>query len=197
AADPNAAHAEFVTLWNARAVAATVAPGQAPTLRGRTLTIMHVSMFDAVDLIVGGYHVYAADVVVPARASAPAAAAAAAHRSLRRLFAGNPNCNTGACSAATLDAALASDLSALPNDPSRADGVASGVAVADQIVDLRATDGSTAVVPPYIGGPNAGEPGFWIPTPPAFAPGVTPQVGNMTPFALTAPDQFNIPPPPN
>src|SRR4030095_6344391 len=72
ATDPNAAHAEFVTLWNARAVAATVASGQAPTLRGRTLTIMHVAMFDAIDLIVGGYHVYAADVAVPAGGSAAA-----------------------------------------------------------------------------------------------------------------------------
>src|SRR5262245_40294490 len=81
-----ATHAEIVTNWNARAVTATVASGQAPTLRGRTIAIMHVSMFDAVDLIEGGYHVYAADVAVPPGASAPAAAAAAAHRALTRLF---------------------------------------------------------------------------------------------------------------
>ena len=39
-------------------------------------------------------------------------------------------------------------------------------------------------------------PGDWVPTPPAYAPAVDPQWGNVTPFALTSGSQFQPPPPP-
>ena len=39
-------------------------------------------------------------------------------------------------------------------------------------------------------------PGDWVPTPPAYAPAVDPQWGDVTPFALTSSSQFQPPPPP-
>jgi len=158
---------------------------------------MHISMFDAVDLIVGGYDVYGTTANAPPGASPKAAAAAAAHRVLSRTFAGLPQCTAGtACGQDVLDAALASDLSSIPDGPSKDDGVALGIIVADQIFDLRASDGAYAVLPPYTGGANAGQPGGWVPTPPAFAAAALPQWANMTPFVMTSPDQFLSDPPP-
>ena len=72
------------------------------------------------------------------------------------------------------------------------DGVALGRSVADQILALRQNDGSGVVLPPYLGAPG---PGQWRPTSPS-APGQLPQWADVTPFAMTSPDQFRPSDPP-
>ncbi len=57
---------------------------------------------------------------------------------------------------------------------------------------MRANDGSQATV--IDNGSTAV--GQWQPTAPGFANAVTPQWANVTPFAMTSPDQFQAPPPP-
>jgi membrane-associated phospholipid phosphatase len=57
---------------------------------------------------------------------------------------------------------------------------------------LRANDNSALVVPyaPIV------LPGFWVPTPPAFAPALLPNWPLVTPFAMTSGAQFRSAPPP-
>jgi hypothetical protein len=66
--------------------------------------------------------------------------------------------------------------------------------VADAIWAWRSTDGFSNVQPPFLGGTN---PGQWRPTPPAFAPGLAPQMATMTPWAIASPFQFRQPGPPS
>jgi hypothetical protein len=64
--------------------------------------------------------------------------------------------------------------------------------VAQQILQLRASDGSTNVVP-YTPGTL---PGQWRPTPPAQAAALLPGWGAVTCFTMSGGDQFRPPPPP-
>ena len=93
---------------------------------------------------------------------------------------------------ATLDAALASSLAAVPDGRAEDAGVAFGKLVADRMLAERADDGSTDVVT-YV--PGTG-PDDWQPTPPAFAPAALPQWATVEPFGITSPDQFRADPPP-
>jgi membrane-associated phospholipid phosphatase len=67
-----------------------------------------------------------------------------------------------------------------------------GQTVGNAIIALRANDGSNAKSD-YT---PSGLPGTWKPTPPAFARALTPQWGNVTPWALISGSQFLPPPPP-
>ncbi len=73
------------------------------------------------------------------------------------------------------------------------DGVAFGKAVADEIIALRAKDGSNVNITDN-GGSGVG---VWQPTPPAYMPGLDPQWAQVTPFALESSDQFLPGPPPD
>jgi hypothetical protein len=87
-----------------------------------------------------------------------------------------------------------------PVDP----GVAVGATAAAGIIALRANDGRFPPGQvPFVGGTNPGE---WRPTdsfqgsppsPPPFSPMAAPWVANVTPFALTAGNQFRAAPPPD
>jgi hypothetical protein len=60
------------------------------------------------------------------------------------------------------------------------------------MIAARASDGSATPLPytPQIG------PGYWQPTPPAFAPAAFLHWASLTPFGLTRPNQFRSDPPP-
>jgi hypothetical protein len=66
-------------------------------------------------------------------------------------------------------------------------GIEWGQAVADAIWTWRSTDGFSNVPPPYLGSLI---PGAWRPTPPAFAPGLAPQLAHTMPWAIESPSQF-------
>src|SRR5262249_15922723 len=96
------------------------------------------------------------------------------------------------------DAQLAATLAQISDDPSDPGqsvqrGLAWGTTVADDILTWRATDGFSAVQPPYVPG---SAPGDWQPTPPKFGPPLFRQFATMTPFAPTSPGQFLPPGPP-
>ncbi len=93
---------------------------------------------------------------------------------------------------AILDTAYASALAAIPDGPSKTNGIAIGQGAAAAILALRSADGSTTVVP-YTPGTA---PGDWQPTPPAFAPAFLPGWGNVTPFTLRSGDRFRPASPP-
>ena len=177
--------ADAVLDWNVIALRTTAVAAFNPPVESRNLAIVHAAMFDAVNSIIGDYHPYAVQISAPLGASPDTAAAAAAHFALVRLYPAQQ---------ATLDAAFDTSLEQIPDGPAKADGIAVGEAVAEQMLALRANDGSdAAIVAPYTPG---SQPGDWIPTPPAFRPALDPGWGSVQTFFLHAASQFRPGPPP-
>ena len=172
---PVAAQTNVVTDWNL--VASSV------TGNWRAPTIAHLAIHDALNAIDRRFEPYAVDEWAPPDTSPEAAVSAAAHRVLIRLV---PS------AAATIDAAYAQWLLAIPPGPSRDAGIALGEHVADRMVDLRADDGFFV---PQFYNPMLGI-GIWQPTPPAFAPAATPEWATMRPFAMVSAAQFRPDAPP-
>jgi membrane-associated phospholipid phosphatase len=178
------AHADVITEWNNAALDAIRAGNTAPPIASRSLAILHVSIYDAVNGIDRTHEPYLVPSAVPASASREAAASAAAHDALANLFPTNT---------ATFDTLHAAILAAIPDGPHKTAGVVWGEFVASQILAARANDGSNAVVPP----PGGSGPGIWVPTPPAFLPYLMPQWGFVRPFAMSSTSQFRPPGPPS
>jgi hypothetical protein len=82
---PFASMADAVLDWNELGVTAVVAARQSAPDSARTMAIVHVAMFNAVNAIEPRFRSYGAGVDAPAGASADAAAAAAAHAVLVKL----------------------------------------------------------------------------------------------------------------
>jgi membrane-associated phospholipid phosphatase len=177
------AHADVVTDWNTAALDAIRAGSTAPPIASRSLGILHISIYDAVNGIARTHESYLVQSAVSSSASREAAASAAAHEALINLF---------PASASSFNALHAAILSAIPNGPQKAAGIVWGEFVANQILAARANDGSNAIVPP----PGGSGPGVWIPTPPAYLPYALPQWGFVTPFAMNSGSQFRPPGPP-
>jgi len=144
----------------------------------RSFAIMHAAIYDAVNAIDGTHKPYLVRLSASHFASQEAAAAAAAHEVLVKLY---PNFQ------ATLDDQLQRALAQLAN-AGRADGSQIGNTVADRILALRANDGSNAPPIPYVFGTA---PGDYQSTPPNFPK--QPQFthwSRVTPFALGSANQF-------
>jgi hypothetical protein len=104
------AHADVVTDWNSAALDAIRDGHTAPPIASRSLAIVHVSIYDAVNGIARTYEPYLVQSAVAASASREAAASAAAHGALINLF------PAAAFSFDTLHAAI---LAAIPMDHRR------------------------------------------------------------------------------
>ena len=144
----------------------------------RSFALMHAAIYDAVNAIDGTHEPYLVRLSASHFASQEAAAAAAAHEVLVKLY---PSFQ------ATLDTQFQQALAQLPNR-GRADGVSVGTTVADRILALRSNDGSNAQPIPYVFG-NA--PGDYQSTPPNFPK--QPQFthwSRITPFVLESANQF-------
>ena len=145
----------------------------------RSFAIMHAAIYDAVNAIDGTHKPYLVRLSASHFASQEAAAAAAAHEVLVKLY--------PSFQATLLDTQLQQAMAQLPKG-GQADGVSIGNTVADRILALRANDGSNAQPIPFVFG-NA--PGDYQSTPPNFPK--QPQFthwSRVTPFALEAADQF-------
>jgi hypothetical protein len=176
--------ADVVTDWNNAALDAIRAGNTAPPIASRSLAILHVSIYDAVNGIAHTHERYLVPSVAPATASREAAASAAAHKALVNLFPAN---------ATSFDALHAAILAGIPDGPRKRVGIIWGEFVADVILFVRAHDGSDAFVPP----PGGSGPGVWVPTPPAFLPYLLPQWGFVVPFGMNSSSQFRPPGPPS
>ncbi len=169
-----------VVQWNRTLLVIVRTPGAQPaTIHAtRSFAIMHSAIYDAVNAIDGTHKPYPVGLRASHFASQEAAAAAAAHEVLVKLY---PNFQ------ATLDAQLRQALAQLPN-AGQADGVRIGNTVADRLLAWRTNDGSNAQPLPYIFGTA---PGDYQSTPPNFPK--QPQFthwSRVTPFALENADQF-------
>jgi hypothetical protein len=190
---PSVAKADVVLDWNKIAVETAMANGASPFQQARFAAIVQLSVFEAVNAVTGDYEPYLGTITANAGASAEAAAIAAAYRVLRTYFSG---------SAATLDAALAASLMAIPDGQPKTDGVATGEAAAAAMIKLRANDGSSPLTL-YV--PGQAKAGVWEPTPtcPIIDP-VTEQRGgayynwqHVRPFGIRSAADFMPGPPPS
>jgi PAP2 superfamily len=169
-----------VVQWNRTLLAIVRTPGAQPATihPTRSFAIMHAAIYDAVNAIDGTHQPYLVRLGASHFASQEAAAAAAAHEVLVKLY---PSFQ------ATLDAQLQQAVAQLPSR-GKADGISIGNTVADRILALRSNDGSNAQPIPYVFG-NA--PGDYQSTPPNFPK--QPQFthwSRVTPFALESASQF-------
>jgi hypothetical protein len=176
---PTAAAADVVTDWNEIALAHVVAARQLPPDQSRTMAMVHAAMFDAVNAIEERYRLKFTKTQPSPGASKDAAAAAAAHGILTKLY---PDAKDA------FDKAYAASLARSPNSADRAAGVALGEAVAAEIYSLRAADGT--------GSPNTYRPvtakGVYVSTP---LP-VSFDCATVKPWVMDRPDQFRPGPPP-
>ena len=181
---PGVASADVVTDWNRTMVETLEVDKTPPPPSARVGAIVQSAVWDAVNGIAHRYTPIHVLSDAPRGASRVAAAAGAAHEALATLFPAQQ---------ATLDQRLADTIAQIADgskgdDRSIAEGLQWGKTVADEILLWRATDGINMVPPTYA---PAGTPGRWAPTPPALVPmPLFRQFATMTPFALTAPDQF-------
>lgn len=172
--------ANVVVDWNEIAVEAPP-PAVVGPAHARILGYVHAAIYDAVNGIDRRHAPYMVTASAPAGASAEAAAAAAAHGVLARLYPAQQ---------ATLDAALAKSLQAIPDGTPKTDGAAFGASVAERVFAISREDGAAATVDYDYGK----LPWSWRPT----APGMTPRLaqwGKVKPFLIENVAQFSPPGP--
>ena len=159
--------------------------GTAPSNAQRSLSMMHIAMFDAINAVEEAYTPYRVRVPASHGASAEAAGAQAARDVLVALYPAQQ---------LVFDAALEAQLNSI--SPGHAQqGVEIGHQVAEAVLQWRANDGwqpitpdPTYVLPPF--------PGQWQPTPPANSVATFTFYPNVTPFALLTSTQYLAVPPP-
>jgi hypothetical protein len=167
------APADVITDWNDTAVAAGYTARQLPPVQTRNVALVDVAMFDALNAIEPRYAPYRVQLSASPETSRDAAAAAAAHYLLVRLYPEQVQ---------ELDAAFHAALAAVPEGPPKAQGIQLGEHVAAVIFEERTTDGADA--------PNTYRPfttaGTYVPT--VFP--LAPSWGAVKPFALKMGNQF-------
>jgi hypothetical protein len=172
------ANADVVTDWNEQAVAAGYKAG-AGSGNARTVAMVHVAIFEALNSIEPRYTPYRKRLPVESGASRDAAAAAAAHHVLARMYPGLEK---------DLDKALQASLAGIAEGPSKVNGLRLGEQAGAAILAERSNDGFTT--------PNTYRPatsaGKYVPT--MFPQGFN--MAAMHPFAMKSPDQFRPPAPP-
>jgi len=168
--------------------------GTAPNVTGRVVALVSASVFDAVNGIEPRFRPLHVRPDAPHNASQRAAAIQTAYVILMNLY----GAQQGGTLTSQRDASLAA-LASTETPKSIAAGVAWGQSVADAIWAWKLTDGFAPTPPPFFGvqsiAGTTNSLGFWRPTPPANAPGATPQLATTTPWVLTRPSQFRLPPP--
>jgi len=185
-ASPVESYTDPVLEWNVNMLQALSTATSSGVLQSRLAAIVETAVYDAVASFSEdaerhpGIHMSP-----PPGASIDAAAIAAAHFALVSLI---------PAQRAPLDALYVGSLSARGLTTAEP-GVDVGEEVASGILASRAADGSASAQFPYTA-PGAGNPGVWVPTPPAFAPASLPGWGNVTPWVMRRGSQFRVPPPP-
>ena len=189
-----AATPDPVLEWNAIMNTTVLAGGTNPLVTSRVAALVAGSVFDAVNGIEPRYaplHVRARG---PHRASQRAAAVQAAYAMLVKLY------PMQLAALTTQRNASIAALQATESANSILSGMAWGQSVADSIFAWRSTDGFAPPPPPFLGvlgiESTTAAVGVWRPTPTANLPGAAPQFATMTPWVLTRPSQFRLPPQP-
>ncbi|MGB4780659.1 vanadium-dependent haloperoxidase [Candidatus Methylomirabilis sp.] len=166
------AHADVISDWHKKTVLAGV-KAKAGVMQERNAAIVHVAMFDALNAIERRYTPYRVQLTAASNTSREAAASAAAHFLLIRLY---PD------QAKDFEIFYRASLATIPDGEPKSQGIQLGEKVAAEIFAWRAKDGADA--------PNTYRPhtvaGTYIPTTLPF--GFT--MAKTMPFALTQGSQF-------
>lgn len=189
--------------WNSIAIDASgldhtpVAPGEnrvfgeqiGPCRAARAMAIVHIAMFEAMNLITGGYRSYVGFPQANYAASIDAAIAQAAHDTLVALF---PSQKT------SFDQKLALDLAQIPAGQLKITGIALGQRSAKAILTMRSADHSQHPEPRIgIDYFPDDQPGIWRQDPISLLTvALGWHWGEVTPFVLVSSRQYRIPPPP-
>ncbi|MFK4489557.1 vanadium-dependent haloperoxidase [Bradyrhizobium sp. USDA 336] len=173
------ARADVIMDWNAKADAIAAEKKVLPVPQARTMSMLHVAMFEAVNAIDRRYTPYKLDLVSDRSTSKEAAAAAAAYNILLTIYPDQKS---------ALDTALHASLSGIPDPEGKANGIELGTMAASGVIALRRNDGSDVqeTYRPYTA------PGAYVPT--VVPIGTT--AGRMTPWVMTSVSQFRPAPPP-
>src|SRR6266478_6961236 len=184
-ASSDASPPDQVIQWNRTLLQILQTPGAQPATihPTRSMAIVHLAIYDAVNAIRGGHARYLV-LHAPRSASPEAAAAAAAHTALRSLF---PNQQS------VIDAKFQDSLSQIGGGAHVRQGIRVGEEAATAILAARANDGSDSTPPVFV--PQSA-PGEYQLTPPNFKQPVFTNWPDVRPFALETGDQFRPPPPP-
>jgi hypothetical protein len=174
--------ADVVADWNRVALDAIRAGCVPPPRASHLLALAHLAGFDAVNGVRQRYEPYAVATKAPRGVDRDVAYAAAAHLVLAAEL---------PAQAAGFDATLERSLER-GGRRRRETSLAWGQHAADVILALRADHGST-IVAPYT---PSGQPGRWMPTPPAFAPALLPGWRAARPWCLGQGDALRAPGPP-
>jgi hypothetical protein len=172
-----------ITDWNATLLQLIARTATNPPVASRDMAIVQGAIFDALNAVDHRFVSYLTTQDAPTGANLEAIVAGAAFQTLINLF---PN------QTATINAALARNLSFIADGTAKTEGFNFGVSVGQEFLDARAHDNSTLIVP-YTPGTGAGA---WQPTPAAFAPALLPNWPQVTPFTMTSGDQFRMDGPP-
>lgn len=179
------ARADVIIDWNETALSLITNNQQVAIQAARTLAIVNIAMYDAVNALGHTNEVFRVAATPRQPCARAAAAAVAAQLVLRALF-------TNAT--ATLDAALAISLAAVAEGAAKSNGMFLGQYVGDQVLIWRGRDAAALTNPaPYVPGTNAGD---WRPTFPDYSAALLPHWAALTPFALSSSNQFRCRPPP-
>ena len=173
------AHADAVLDWNEVALAEVTANGQSPPDGARTMAMVHVAVFDAVNAIDRRYEPVALKERGPADASADAAVASASYTVLASLFPAREP---------ALAKLYAAALARVPDGPAKLAGIELGDDAATACLAQRAGDGT--------GAPNRYAPqtsaGVYVPTSLPIAS----EWPEVKPWVMHSPSEFRPAPPP-
>src|SRR5262245_4809538 len=138
-----------VVQWNRTLLQILQTPGAQPATvhSTRSMAIVHLAIYDAVNAIVGGHAPYLV-LHAPRRASPEAAAAAAAHATLLSLFPSQQQ---------VIDAKLQDSLSQIGSGVRVREGIRAGTRAAKAVLAARANDGSDGTPPVFVPQSGPGE----------------------------------------
>jgi PAP2 superfamily protein len=185
--DPSDRPVNPVIQWNAILLGIVRTSGAQPAAihATRSFAMMHAAIYDAVNSIEGTHRPYLVRISgTSQKSSQEAAAIVAAYEVLFQLY---PQFQP------MLNAELQTALGQIPGGASKTSGMEIGQMVADNILGVRASDGSAAAATPFVSGTN---PGDYQPTPPNFPKPAFTNWSFVNPFALESASQFRSGPPP-
>ncbi len=143
--------ADVVTDWNARTIAAATHSHETDMPTSRSLAIIHIAMFGAINAVEGKYHPFIVQLTPEPDVLPAVAANEAADRVLDWLYPAQQ---------AQFDAVRDAELPFVPDSTAKIDSIALGDEAADQVIAWRIDDHVKDVVP-YTPGTALGA---WQPT---------------------------------
>lgn len=184
-----ALRADIVTDWNALAL--TNMTSMDSPLVAHDLAILQASMYNADQSIVGtyntyGYGDYTAPGAGPTGADYQAAMIAAANTVMQSFYStpGNSYSSGAGDSYTTL---YNSQLGAIADSPEKSAGIAWGIAIANNLLSARSSDGSSSAATTTYS--PVGTIGYWQQTSSAGA--MLPGWGNVSTFAISSPGAYS------